>query len=142
MGINYMAGIAKLLGVELDKEFNIKGVNFNPHKITDKGLVSRGGYPDEQNLLMRLLTGEVEITNEPWFPEDDEPYWFLSYEGHALPDRFKNDFTSVHQMRVRLGNFFKTEQEALSYKEKWLAYYNQGADMSWRASEGEEKTNE
>ena len=132
MGINYMADIAKLLGVELDKEFNIKDSDYNPYKITDKGLVDCDG-DIRDSLLMGLLKGNFEIIKKPWVPEEDEPYWFLTYEGKAVPDRFKDYFSSVHQMRVRLGNFFKTEEEAKSYKEKWLAYYNQGADMSWRA---------
>ena len=131
MGINYMTDIAKLLGVELDKEFNIKGSDYNPYKITDKGLVDCEGEARDL-LLMDLLKGDFEIIKKPWVPEEDEPYWYLTYEGNAVPDRFKDYFSSVHQMRVRLGNFFKTEQEAKSYKEKWLAYYNQGADMSWR----------
>lgn len=131
MGINYMADIAKLLGVELNKEFNIKDSDYNPYKITDKGLVDCDGDARD-SLLMNLLKGNHEIIKKPWFPEHDEPYWFLTYEGNAVPDRFKDYFSSVHQMRVRLGNFFKTEEEAKAYKEKWLAYYNQGADMSWR----------
>lgn len=131
MGINYMADIAKLLGVELDKEFNIKDSDYNPYKITDKGLVDCDGDV-RGDLFTRLITGNFEIIKKPWVPEEDEPYWFLTYEGNAVPDRFKDYFSSVHQMRVRLGNFFKTEQEAKSYKEKWLAYYNRGADMSWR----------
>ena len=133
MGINYIADIAKLLGVELDKEFNIKDSDYNPYKITDKGLVDCDG-DIRDSLLMGLLKGNFEIIKKPWVPEEDEPYWYLTHEGYVATDRFKNDFiTSVHHMRVRLGNFFKTKQEAESYKEKWLAYYNQGADMSWRA---------
>ena len=126
-----MVDIAKLLGVELDKEFNIKDSDYNPYKITDKGLVDCDGDVRD-SLLTKLLKGTFEIIKKPWVPEEDESYWYLTYEGNAVPDRFKDYFSSVHQMRVRLGNFFKTEQEAKSYKEKWLAYYNQGADMSWR----------
>ena len=56
MGINYMADIAKVLGVELDKEFDVKDSDYNPYKITDKGLVDCDGDV-RGDLLMRLLTG-------------------------------------------------------------------------------------
>ena len=72
MNKNCMSGVANLLGLELDKEFNIKGSDYNPYKITDKGLVDCDGDV-RGDLLMRLLTGKFEIIKKPWFPEEDEP---------------------------------------------------------------------
>lgn len=91
MGTNYMADIAKLLGVELDKEFDIKDSDYNPYKLIDKGLVDCDGDVRD-SLLMNLLKGNFEIIKKPWVPEEDEPYWYLTYEGKAVPDRFKDYF--------------------------------------------------
>lgn len=60
MAENKMKEVAQLLGVELNEEFNIKNMTFNPYRITKMGLFDR----DESRstiALHALLTGEHEI---------------------------------------------------------------------------------
>lgn len=57
---NYMKGVARLLGVELNEKFNIVGATCNPHHITRNGL-----YDCENDivdgLLMDILLGNAII---------------------------------------------------------------------------------
>lgn len=57
--------LMKKLGVEIDEEFEIIGLIYNPYKITEKGsLIDRDG--DERiDLLAELILGERTIKNIP-----------------------------------------------------------------------------
>ena len=59
---NYMNGVAKLLGVELNEEFKI-GTFLNSYKLTEQGLFFKNGrkweYADAT--LSDLLTGKLRL---------------------------------------------------------------------------------
>lgn len=60
MAENKMGKLAELLGVEIDKPFNIKGYAYNPCKLTYNRMINKN------NVLMyrdffELLTGKLEI---------------------------------------------------------------------------------
>ena len=60
MAENKMKEVAKLLGVEMDKPFNIKGYEYNPCKLTNDKIINNHGYMITTGLF-QLLTGELEI---------------------------------------------------------------------------------
>lgn len=63
MAENKIEKLAELLGVEIDKPFNIKGYAFNPCKLTKTGMIN-----NKKNIttvrLFQLLTGELEIEKQ------------------------------------------------------------------------------
>lgn len=60
MAENKMKEVAKLLGVEMDKPFNIKGYAHNPCKLTKDRIINNHGHMITIRLF-QLLTGELEI---------------------------------------------------------------------------------
>lgn len=60
MAENKMKEVAKLLGVEMDKPFNIKGYEHNPCKLANDKIINNHGYMITSRLF-QLLTGELEI---------------------------------------------------------------------------------
>lgn len=60
MSENKMEEVAKLLGVEMDKPFNIKGYLNNPCILTDEKITNKQGILI-YGKLFQLLTGELEI---------------------------------------------------------------------------------
>lgn len=75
--MNHMAEVAKMIGVELDKVFRIKGFNWD-HVLKIDGLYSERHETREDILLRKLQTGELEIE---WIPQDGEEVWKLDEDG-------------------------------------------------------------
>ena len=67
---NHMAGVAKLLGVELEEKFKIKEApTTSIYKISEKGLVlhhEEDWWEAVPYMLALLLTGERKIVKLPW----------------------------------------------------------------------------
>lgn len=59
MSENKMKEVAELLGIEMDKPFNIKGYKLNPCKLTNKRIINNRGDMITFNFF-KLLTGELE----------------------------------------------------------------------------------
>lgn len=59
MAENKMKEVAELLGVEMDKPFNIKGYKLNPCKLTNKRIINNRGDMITMSFF-KLLTGELE----------------------------------------------------------------------------------
>ena len=76
--MNYMKDVAKILGVELEEEFKIKG--FEPiYKITNYGLViktdSNNWCEMSGDTFLQLIRGDYVIRNLPWQPKKGEKYY-------------------------------------------------------------------
>ena len=77
---NLIPEIAKMLGVELGEEFEIKGREYIFHFV-DNGLIAYradGSVLPYKNCLahfMWLINGEEEITKLPWKPKKGETYY-------------------------------------------------------------------
>lgn len=90
MSKNLIPEIAKMLGVELDEEFKIKGYGELTCKITDdKGLMaaddsSETGWTPANALFPVLLNGKDEIIKLPWKPKAGEQYY--SFGGRFFGD--------------------------------------------------------
>lgn len=60
MAENKMKEVAELLGIEMDKPFNIKGYKLNPCKLTSDRIINKLG--DMMTFsFFKLITGELEI---------------------------------------------------------------------------------
>lgn len=72
MAENKIEKLAELLGVKIDKPFNIKGYAFNPCKLTKTGMIN-----NKKNIttvrLFQLLTGELEI-EKPILSDSEKDY--------------------------------------------------------------------
>lgn len=126
--MNYIKGVAKLLGVEIDEKFIVHCENHEDHIVIlrDDGL----WFADEDLmapcLLGHILSGRVEIEKFPWKPKLREIYYCVGSSGHAFKACFYD--TSSHLNNYKLGNCYKTIEEANANKDKWITYYKEIID--------------
>ena len=76
MAKNYMADIAKMLGLELDEKFKIGGIE-PKYRFTENGVychVDNGWWQCSNVMLPKILLGEFEIIKLPWQPKKGEVY--------------------------------------------------------------------
>lgn len=115
---NHMNEIAALLGVELDEEFIIE--DYGTYVLTWKGLMRKDGAV-QGLILTLLLTGELKIRRKPWKPIKDEIYYYVAEDGLTWgAEWIDND---VDRMRYKLGNCYRTKEEAEANVNKWRAFY-------------------
>lgn len=118
MSKNYMEEVARMLGVELEEEFDIKGGFCNPYMITERGLLDCDG-DESPSILIGLLDGSIKIIKKPWIPKDGESVFYVNINdnGAVWEDVFKfDDLYSV--VDLALGWVFKTREEAEAHKEE------------------------
>ncbi len=130
MSKNHMADVAKMLGVELGEEFDVKYSNYNPYKITNEGLVDCKGEARE-SVLMKIITEKFEIVKKPWKPKTGEIYYHILLSGDVSSTTFDEE-NGFDMMKVRLGNCFRTREEAEANVERWLKHITEEPDFSWR----------
>ena len=122
--INHMPEVAKMLGVELDEEFEIVGYKNRNFKITECGIkkLEGGEWVSGVFIFEGLLTGECTIKHKPWKPQYNEEYWFVGLNGHIYSDAFyKNRLYGINLYKI--GNCYRTEAEAKANRGKWVAFY-------------------
>ena len=121
---NYMSQIAKMLGVELGERFDINGFNEFYFLDTD-GLYSfNGTYCKCDEYFSKLLAGELTIKRKPWKPKRGETYWYVEKDGDVLEMEWHPcRYMSNHVNRYKLGNCYRTREEAEANRDKWVAFY-------------------
>lgn len=78
MAKNLIPEIAKMLGVELGEEFQIKNFDGLTYKFNLDGLSATPDnrtYVSAANALVALVIGKLEITKLPWKPKKDHVYY-------------------------------------------------------------------
>lgn len=124
---NYMSQVAKMLGVELGEEFECS--NGYKYVLKEDGIIE-SKYRDRLSTdtfspaLVALLNGELVIKRKPWKPKNNDTYWFVDNDGNV----WKSDWTVCgypfdHMNRYKLGNCYRTEEEAEANRDKWAAFY-------------------
>ena len=78
MAKNYMADVAKLLGIELEEEFKLTGYS-GTFVLTNKGMMWLA--PDKRRssevfALENLLTGRNELVRVSWQPKGGDEYYY------------------------------------------------------------------
>lgn len=99
MGKNLIPQIAKMLGVELDEEFNIKDkhgefVSDKTYKFSENAFLiyycqDEGVYRTvSRTTLQSLLNGKYEIVKIPWMPKKSDEVYTFSFTAHEYNSRF------------------------------------------------------
>jgi hypothetical protein len=128
---NYMAEVAKLLGVEIGEEFELV---FPPPSTchatvmltTDGVRVINTDVYDVFNfkiyLLEHLLKGSYTIKRKPWKPKFGEGFWYVDFDGELVNSAFS--FNSAYVLSLyKLGNYYRTSKEAEVNRDKWISFY-------------------
>lgn len=127
---NHMEEVAKLLGVELDEEFEIIFVPPSScHatvKLTIDGVkVINTDVYDVFNfkayLLEHLIKGNYGIKRIPWKPMIRESYWSIKPNGDALEGLWLNEWVDIYHYKI--GNCYQTKENALNNRNKWVEFY-------------------
>ena len=116
---NYMAEVAKILGVELGEEFEIKNRDGLMYRLTENGLILYG--IKQRDMLLALLEGRYTIKEKPWRPKLNEQFWFVLQDGHTDICYCKNSWYDI--ALYKFGNCYRTREEAEANRDKWIAFY-------------------
>ena len=130
MATNHMSEVAKILGVELGERFKIDFCDkIGVDKYYDYYISNNGVNIDEvgracisSDALFNLITGEWIIKKKPWKPKNNEVYYYVNASGTVDCEEwlsFCEDITWY-----KLGNCYRTKEEAEANKDKWFAFYN------------------
>ena len=121
--MNYMEQVAKMLGVELEEEFECSN-GFN-YRFTKLGLLNvNDAYKREEiydRVLIGILTGGFTIKRKPWKPAEGELYYFITNDGTILYGT--NDGATVDFVFFKIGNCYRTKEDAEANRDKWIEFY-------------------
>ena len=112
MAKNYMADVARMLGVELEEEFKLTGYS-GTFVLTNKGMMWLA--PDKRRssevfALEDLLTGRNEIVKLPWKPKEGDRYYF-PIDGFTLTFCAIWCDSTLEYALKEAGMIFKTKEE-------------------------------
>ena len=143
MSKNYMAGVAKLLGVELGEVFKItsdtQGDYHNYYQFTENNCIEISDDGVEWKttiaavLLKHILMGDIRIVKlpwRPWRPQIREKYYvpriaIRPYDRHYW---YYWDNSGVDIKRYDMGIVCKTPEEAIKLANKMLAVLKEDRD--------------
>jgi hypothetical protein len=121
--MNYMEKIAKMFGVELYEEFECD--NGHTYMFTKNGLLHSSAKAGQEyqydQMFMGLLTGRSVIQRKPWKPGEHELFWHVDKYGNAALSEWLGYSTNL--IYYKLGNCYRTEEDAKKHREKWMAFY-------------------
>ena len=121
---NYMQKVAEMLGVDLGEEFEVTYPENTNMILKEDGLHGDSIYTnyDADYILRCLLTGESEIKIGKSFPKYRDTYFFVSETGNVGDEIWVDD--NIDIMRYKLGNCYRTPEEAKENISKWVAFYH------------------
>lgn len=130
---NYMAEVAKMLGVELGEEFEIKYPS--PCTVKTTAVFSENGFrvvetneyiltPNRNEYILHsLLKGDLAVKRRPWKPNIDDLYYYISQDGYAHQGMWYKTSNTFGFNLYKLGNCYRTQQAAEANRDKWIAFY-------------------
>lgn len=127
--MNYMAEVAKMLDVEMNKAFEVDYGNNRAAtvKIENTGLrvINKNwdfiGEDLSRTTLDWLLGGRCKVVRQPWKPSEDEVFWRIDPFGNPVLDKWTGH--SYHLTLYKLGNCYRTEADSTQHRDKWVAFY-------------------
>ena len=128
---SYMKELATMLNVELGERFNIKDFENNPCYFSECGLFDSNDSLCPISFISKIIQGKLEIAKLPWKLYDGVQFYYIDYYGKVMCKTYVNK-NNLIDLRVRMGNYFRTREEAQQHKEKWLNNLKQKPDLSWR----------
>lgn len=131
MAKNLIPEIAKMLGVELNEEFKIKGREGAIYKFIVDGLLvsdddAEKVYTTAHMPLVGLVRGDIEIIKLPWKPNEEEHYY--TFTSTYKYTKWKIGLNCWHTEPQNLaflkaGWVFRTRQEAAAALPKAAAEF-------------------
>ena len=127
---NYMAEVAKLLGVELGESFKIADDIFGEHpkyyRFAENVCLEAsndGGYWEtaDAGVLEDILMGDVRIVKLPWRPKYDETYYTPSISNAFGYNSFYWKGDDSDEKYYNFGIICKSKEEAIALRQKMLA---------------------
>lgn len=118
---NYISEIAKMLDVNTGEYFKINGL-VGTYVFTHDGLHEVDNRGDCGAILAKLLSGAYTIKYNPKKPANDEMFFIVSCDGKVRTKYWDDDSTAFLSY-YKLGNFYKTSEEAEANRDKWVAFY-------------------
>ena len=126
---NYMPEVAKMLGVELGEEFEIKMPNSSCYAnamFTDNGLSITdhnvfNAITWQPYVLGHLLNGNYTVKRKPWKPNINDTFYFVDEQGYTYCDHWCDD--SIELTLYKIGNCYRTQEEAEANSAKWIEFY-------------------
>ena len=123
---NHMQKVAKMLGVELGEEFMCS--NGYKYVLREDGIIELK-YKNDCRIsaltfapvLNSLLSGELVIKHKFWKPSKGETFWAVYPSGRVENLTCCNDL--LDRFFQKLGNCYRTEEEATHDRNKWIAFY-------------------
>lgn len=79
-------------------------------------------YNFKAYVLRDLCTGAYGIKRKPWKPENNEYYYIVDPDGSICFDEWCMD-NSIDLNYYKLGNCYRTREEAEANRNKWVAFY-------------------
>ena len=137
MDKGYMKQIATMLDVKLGEEFMIEDTE-GIFKFEENYLFKQDGKNKENWIgadhpLLALISGQKKIVKMPWKPHDGDNFFYITIFGNIERKSYVKNIPYDCTL-IRMGNCFKTREEAEEHKEEWLKYFWQEPDLSWRTS--------
>lgn len=120
---NYMAGVAKLLGVELGESFHIEGDDYYFFRFTEEGFESSADgieWAMATSLNLRLILSGAATIVKKWKPRKNEEYYFPRPDTKALWHYDTWDENEIDCHRFSHGLVFRTPREATEAAKKML----------------------
>lgn len=129
--MNYMAEVAKMLGVELYERFQIINLENNipisdyNYYFTDKDIeIDDAGHGcSGEYILINLVYGDFAIKRKPWKPKDGDKFWYVDADEVICSYVDFNHNDADHVNYYKLGNCYRTREEAEANRDKWIAFY-------------------
>ena len=128
---NHMSEVAELLEVELGEAFqidNCRSVAEMYYRLTEDGLEQSDTPNGEWNegyewILALLLTGEADIIQLPWKPQDGKQYYTprITVSSENMYDIYCWDGDDYDKERYHMGLVCNTSAEAIKLAKKMLA---------------------
>lgn len=129
--MNYLPEIAKMLGVSIGEKFNISEWDNIAFCFTeDQFLASSTSFNMTQtiaeHILASLICGTYTIKRQPWQPKNEEKFWMVEFGTkycYVCEYTFYDDCACDINF-YKLGNCYRTREEAEANIDKWKAFYN------------------
>lgn len=127
MGKNYMPEVARMLGVEINEEFDVfltedVESSVNPYKFTGEKFVNKDGDEMKAAVLGRIIYGRYTLQKRPWRPKYGEKYWFVYTNETIYSDIFYKENVYCFAI-LSMGNCFPSKEAAEAAKPEMLAKF-------------------
>ena len=125
--MNYMEQVAKMIGVELEEKVDLiyNGEISGTFYITKAGelvyYAKNRELWDGRDALLGILRGELTIKKKPWKPQYGGKYFWVRKNGKV--DDYSQNNDNIDQMLYKIGNCYRTREEAEAHAEEWKAWY-------------------